>query len=102
MFHLHTLEVPDGAFGFNQKGRALMGCGLSLANAAGSGAGLPVSIMVTGIKGLPVNFCVLVNPGQDATWFVSNKTATGFMITLTPRLAANTLAAGVIDWLLVG
>lgn len=101
MFHLHTLETPDGAYGFNQKGRALMGCGNGVANAAGASAGAAVTVVVSGIKGLPANFGVQVNPGQDATWYVTSKTSSGFTITLNPRLAANTLAAGTIDWLLV-
>lgn len=99
-FDLHTLEVPDGGYGFSQKGRALVASGIGVANAAGGGAGAAVTVVVSGLKGLPSNFGVLVNPGQDATWFVSSKTSTGFTITLTPRLAANTLASGTVDWFL--
>lgn len=101
-FDLHTIEVPDGGFGFSQKGRALLGAAFGVANAAGGGAGLSVTVAVTGLKGLPANYAVLVNPGQDATWWISGKTSTGFTINLSPRLAANTLASGTIDWLLVG
>lgn len=101
-FPLHTLEVPDGAFGFNQKGRALIGAGLGVANVIGGGAGQAVTVVVTGLKNLPTAFGVLVNPGQDATWWVDTKTATGFTIHLLPRLAANTLAAGTVDWFLFG
>lgn len=101
MFNLHTIDVPDGGFGFAQKGRALMACASGVANASGA-AGAAVTVAVTGLKGLPANYVVIVNPGQDATWFVSGKTATGFTITLTPRLAANSLSAGSIDWFLVG
>lgn len=101
-FSLHTLEVPDGAFGFNQKSRALIGAGLAVANAAGGGAGASVTVAVTGLKNLPPNFGVLVNPGQDATWWITNKTSTGFTINLSPRLAANTLASGTVDWFLFG
>lgn len=99
-FPLHTLEVPDGGYGFGQKGRALIGSGIGVTNAAGGGAGTAVTVVVSGLKNLPSNFGVLVNPGQDATWFVSSKTSTGFTITLTPRLAANTLASGTVDWFL--
>lgn len=101
-FPLHTLEVPDGAFGFSQKSRALLGAGIGVANAAGGGAGASVTVAVTGLKNLPANFGVLVQPGQDATWWITNKTATGFTINLSPRLAANTLASGTIDWFLFG
>ncbi|MBN3757213.1 hypothetical protein G3N95_30025 [Paraburkholderia sp. Tr-20389] len=92
--------MPDGGYGFNQKGRAMIASGLGVANAAGGGAGTAVTVVVSGLKGLPSNFGVLVNPGQDATWFVASKTSTGFTITLTPRLAANTLASGTVDWFL--
>jgi hypothetical protein len=101
-FDLHTIEVPDGAYGFNQKGRALIGCGLGVANAAGGSAGASVTVAVSGLKNLPANYGVSVNPGQDATWWISNKTSTGFTINLNPRLAANTLAAGTVDWFLFG
>ena len=101
-FELHTIEVPDGGFGFNQKGRALMACGLGVANVIGGGAGVAVTVVVAGLKNLPANYAVLVNPGQDATWFVASKTSTGFIITLNPRLATNTLAAGTVDWALLG
>lgn len=101
-FDIHTAEIPDGGYGFNQKGRALLGCGLAVANAAGGAAGASVTVAVTGLKNLPTNFGVLVNPGQDATWWISGKSATGFTINLSPRLAANTLAAGTVDWFLFG
>lgn len=101
-FDLHTIEVPDGAMGFSQKNRALLGCGIGVANVIGGGAGQAVTVVVTGLKNLPANFGVLVNPGQDATWSVGSKTSTGFTITLNPRLAANTLAAGTVDWFLFG
>lgn len=101
-FDLHTMEVPDGGYGFNQKGRALIACGIGVPNAVGGGAGAAVTVVVSNLKNLPANFGVLVNPGQDATWSVGSKTSTGFTITLNPRLAANTLAAGAVDWFLFG
>ena len=98
---IHDLEVPDGAAGFRNKDRIVIGAAFGAANAAGSGAGAAVTVAVTGLKNLPANYAVLVNPGQDATWYISAKTNTGFTINLLPRLAANTLAAGTIDWVLV-
>ena len=44
---------------------------------------------------------MLVNPGQDATWYVTNKTSDSFDVVLNPRLAANVLAAGAFDCVLV-
>jgi len=51
---------------------------------------------------LPANYTAVVNPGQDATWFISGKTAGGFNVTLTPRLASATLAAGMFDAIVIG
>ncbi|MDR9052074.1 hypothetical protein [Burkholderia multivorans] len=97
---LHTVDVAPGGFGFANKDRIIAASAFGVANAAGGSAGAAVTVPVTGLSGLPANYGVMVNPGQDATWYVSAKTATGFTITLTPRLAANTLAAGSIDWML--
>lgn len=101
-FDIHTTEVPDGGAGFSRKDRILMASAVGVANAAGGGAGAAVTVVVSGLKGLPANYGVLVNPGQDATWWVDTKTTSGFTIHLLPRLAANTLASGTIDWVLVG
>lgn len=98
---LHTLDVPAGGFGFSQKDRAIIAAAFGVANAAGGSAGAAVTVVVSGLSGLPSNYGVLVNPGQDATWFVDTKTSTGFTIHLLPRLAANTLASGTVDWFLV-
>jgi hypothetical protein len=75
----------------------MVGAMFGVQNAAGGGAGQPVTVTINTLKNLPANYGVLVNPGQDATWFVSGKSATGFSVTLTPRLATSTLAAGTID-----
>lgn len=94
-FDYHTVSAPDGAK--PQLGdRIVLGSIIGQANAAGSGAGAAVTVPISGLK-LPPNYAVAVNPGQDATWFVSAKTQSGFTVTLNPRLAANTLAAGTID-----
>ena len=96
--YIHAIEVPDGALaGLSQAGRLLVANLPSNANVVGGGAGLAVATAISGLKGLPAKYSVVVNPGQDATWFVSAKTSTGFTVTLTPRLAANTLAAGTFD-----
>jgi hypothetical protein len=97
---IHTISVPAGAYGFGANDRIRMGLGLGVANAAGGAAGTAVAVVVTGQK-LPPAYSVFVNPGQDATWWITNKTANGFTINLAPRLAANTIAAGTIDWHLV-
>lgn len=100
---IHTIEVPEGALsGLSQKGRVLLGSLPAQANLVGGGAGQSVVTAISGLKGLPASYTVVVNPGQDATWFVSGKTSTGFNVTMYPRLAANTLAAGTFDVLIIG
>lgn len=92
---MHTVAVPSGAAPAYQD-RVLIANLPSVPNVVGASAGAAVVTAVTMVD-LPSAYSVLVNPGQDATWFVSGKTSTGFNVTLTPRLAANTLAAGTFD-----
>ncbi|AJX59247.1 hypothetical protein AQ938_06925 [Burkholderia pseudomallei] len=94
-FDSHTVSAPAGAKP-QLNDRAVLGSLIGVANVAGAGAGAAVTVAVTGLS-LPPNYAVAVNPGQDATWFVSAKTQSGFTVTLNPRLAANTLTAGTID-----
>lgn len=95
---VHSVEMIDGSKQSRQD-RLLVGMQSGVANLAGGGAGASVvtAVSFAGKPNLPANYTVVVNPGQDATWFVSGKTATGFNVTLNPRLAANTLAAGAFD-----
>ena len=98
----HTIESPDGAQPAHPD-RTIIGAVPGVANAVGSGAGVAVTTTVTlsPSANLPANYSVLVNTGQDATWYVTNKTSHTFDVVLTPRLAANTLAAGTFDCVLV-
>ncbi len=84
-----------------QEDRVILGQQLQVANAAGSGAGAAVTTTVTFSGNLPAKFQALVDPGQDATWYTTNKTANSVDVVLTPRLAANTLAAGHFDITLI-
>lgn len=92
---IHTLTVIDSGANIARGDRVLAGFFPSLAYPAGGGAGQSVQITVP-VKGLPAKYGVQVTCDQDAVAFVT-KTATGFTITLSPRLAANTLAAGAVD-----
>ncbi|RQS29417.1 MULTISPECIES: hypothetical protein [unclassified Burkholderia] len=98
----HTIESPDG-FTPARQDRVIVGSLPGIVNAAGGSAGAAVATVVTlpASASLPANYSVLVNPGQDATWYVSNKTSAGFTVTLTPRLAATTLSAGTFDAVVV-
>lgn len=98
---LHTIEVMPGSAPTEQPDRLKYWTQYNLANVAGGGAGLSVvtAVAVPVGAGLPASgtYIVDVEASQDCTAFVSGKTATGFNVTLTPRLAANTLAAGTFN-----
>ncbi len=101
---IRTVEIIDGSQQ-NRSDRLGVALQLQVANAVGSGAGAAVTVAIAfpATANLPANYGVFIDPGQDAVWYVSqsSKTATGFTVTLNPRLAANTLAAGAIDILVV-
>lgn len=59
-------------------------------------AGANVAFDVTAFH-LPPSYNVQVTPDQDASVFVSNRSQTGFRVTVSPRLAASSLAAGALD-----
>ena len=92
---LHTLDVLVGSI-IAKQDRIVLGLQQNVANSIGAGAGLAVVVAVA-FSGLPTNYCVVVDPGQDATAYITGKTASGFNVNLLPRLAANTLAAGVFS-----
>lgn len=94
-----VLDSPSGGAAFQD--RVVIGQQVNVANLIGGGAGLAVTTTVTFPHPLPTNYQVLVSPKQDCTWYVNNRTAFGFDVVLSPRLAANTLAAGTFDLLLV-
>jgi hypothetical protein len=73
----------------------------NVANAAGGAEGDAVTTPIAfvdqyGVGVLPEDYAVTVTPNQVAFASVTNKTAAGFDVTLTP-LAGATLAAGSFD-----
>ena len=101
MKYVHTLAIVGGSTNARQDKlvAALKG---NVANVIGAGAGLSVVTAVAFANELPTGYTVQVTPNQDAVAFVTNKTSTGFDVTLSPRLAANTLAAGTFDVTVLG
>ncbi len=97
----HTQMVLDGSSA-TFTDRTILGVQANVANAVGGGAGAAVTTAVTFSEQLPANYAVFVTPNQDATAYVTSKTSTGFNVVLEPRLAANTLAAGTFDVLVIG
>jgi len=94
-FPLHTVDAHNGS-DLTKLDRLGVYLKKQIATAAGSGAGAAVTIAITGLT-LPAKYAVFVSPSQDATYYISGRTQSGFTINLLPRLAANTLAAGTID-----
>ena len=93
---IHTIDVVPGSNPTAQPDRVLFALLEGVPTVAGGSAGAAVVTAIAGLQ-LPANYAVQVTPNQDATAFVSGKTNTGFNVTLNPRLAANTLAAGTVD-----
>jgi hypothetical protein len=85
-----------GGFGDTQSVR--MAQAVNVANLIGGGAGQSIVTAVAFAAPMPdATYSVQVTPHQDAVAFVTAKTVSGFNVTLTPRLAADTLAAGTFD-----
>lgn len=93
---IHLAELIPGTK-LAQADRLALGAKFAVANAAGGSAGAAVTTTVTFSGPLPTRYAVSVDPHQDATWYTTNRTSTGFDVVLTPRLAAGTLAAGMFD-----
>lgn len=98
---LHTTEVLDGSAQTTKPDRVGIWAAFGLANLIGGGAGSAVVTVVAVPKtaGLPSNgnYFVDVELSQDATYYITAKTAAGFTVNMLPRLAANTLAAGTFN-----
>jgi hypothetical protein len=92
--------------------RAIVARLLGISNAAGSGQGNSVSVVVpltekssdavtpiwpTGLA----TYTVVISPSQACFWNITNKSASGFTVTLTPPSSSATLAAGTFDALIV-
>jgi len=97
---LHTISVSDASDPLAQADRLLVVLKKAVANVAGGSAGASVTVAVTGLR-LPAKFTVFVTPDQDATHWISGRSAAGFTVNLSPRLAASTLAAGTLDILVL-
>lgn len=98
-FELHTTTVIDGGMNFARQDRLLLGFLSQVAYPAGAGAGQSVSVVVTGLKGLPTKSAIHVNLDQDATYYLTARANGTVTVVICPRLATQTLAAGAFDLL---
>lgn len=100
-FDVHTLSLLNGSpSGLAQSDRLLLWQSYGIANAAGGSAGASVAVAVA-VAGDPLpssgEYFVEVELDQDATYYITGKSASGFTVNLQPRLASETLAAGAIN-----
>lgn len=100
---LNISNVPvDKPFSSNSAGYRSNQIKSSYTHVAGGSAGASVSITVAFANAVPTSsYNVLLTGSQDAVYFASSKTPAGFTITVNPRLAANTLAIGSVDVLVM-
>ncbi len=99
---LHTVSLVAGTTPL--RSNALFVGAMTVSNAVGSAAGASVTVSVAAPAGkaFPGSaYKVVATPNQDAVAFVTGKSASGFTLTLNPRLAANTLAAGTVDLMII-
>jgi len=97
---VHTVDVLDGSTK-GMSDRLQVGVLTAVANVIGGSAGAAVVTAVAFVKPVALPYSVQVTTGQDAVAFVSGKTEAGFNVTLRPRLAADTLAVGTMDILVI-
>jgi hypothetical protein len=99
---VHTIVQGAGSIGFSDPSQITTVALKQLPYVAGAAAGDAVTLEVAGLALPEAGYEVVIGDlGQDATAFVSARTAAGFTLNIHPRLAANALAAGAVDLLIV-
>jgi hypothetical protein len=97
---VHTTSVAAGSASPSKPDRVQQYTAFGVANLAGGSAGAAVTtaVAVPVAAGLPSsNYFVDVEVSQACTAHVTNKTATGFNVVLTPNPATATLGAGTFN-----
>lgn len=95
----HTQYSPDGA-GLNLFDRVVTGT-VTATYGAGASSGAASTVTVTWGEAVVTPYTVLMSPVEDCTYFFTSKTPTSCVLNVAPRLAASTLAGGVVEVLLV-
>lgn len=94
----HTLYATDGT-GLNVADRVYFGT--VTATYASASAGVASTIAVAWSEPIPTPYCAIMSPVEDCTYFISVKTTLGFTLNVLPRLAANALAGGTVEILII-
>ena len=96
---VHTVEFVNGSNGFSRTDRVFMGL-MTVPYAAGGSAGASVS--ATAIVGdLPATAQFFFSDSADVTSFIASNVSGTLTITVEPRLASETVAAGSVGLLIV-
>jgi hypothetical protein len=95
------VSIINSTTNFDGNQQLFYGARPNVANAAGGAAGDAVTTAITfedqyGNGTLPAEYAVAVTPNQPCFASTSNKSKSGFSVTLTP-LAGATLAEGTFD-----
>lgn len=98
----HSIDAVDGFNEFAFVDRAEVGINLAVSYPSGA-AGVTVTqtVAIPASANMPTNYFVSVELGFDGTWFITSKSATGFTLNVSPRLAANSVAAGTANIMIV-
>jgi hypothetical protein len=91
----HTVETVDGSTPTNRTDRIQIAFLPGFATPAAA-EGASATVTITGLV-LPSVYAVHALPSQPAVVSVSAKTNSGFVLTLTPVSATETLAIGTVD-----
>ena len=94
----HTTYSPDGA-GLNLFDRAIVGTVTAVYGAVTSGGTAVVA--VTWSEPIPTPYWAGEAKIESSSSIITNKTSTGFTLTITPSPSTSTLAGGSIEILLV-
>jgi hypothetical protein len=100
---VHTIEQVGNTSNFARTDRVLVAAFPQTANPAGASAGASVTVTAPfSAVDLPAVYSVIVSGlSQDAFVSVTNRSHTGFSVTLTPTASGVTLASGTFDVIVV-
>lgn len=95
----HTTYAPDGT-ALNLFDRVVLGT-VTAVYGAGTTTGTPTAVAVTWAEPIPTPYAAIASPIEDAAYFISGRTSTGFTLTATPRVLATTLTGGSVEIVII-
>jgi hypothetical protein len=89
----HNMYAADGLEYFQVADRIYFGT-QDVVYTSAAGAGSAVSTTVSWTEPVPTPYAVFVSPVEDSAYYITSKTTTSFVLNMTPRTAALSLAGG--------